>query len=278
MVVNHPVTRDDGALNVFLTEPAFEAWRKRTKVSTEEESASKKLNPAQEMGIPADLDEKLGILRDHLPAVFASYQKLVVLAERSLARLQAASADVSRIALSLHTVAEEMPRCCYRSIPGGQACPLCGGVGRGLGEVGESWTRVAEEGEKRVGGHKLSTLHHADRVDKATAILLGNIEALKTQRDLYLAFRDLFARHDRERIRIMREILNSSLGRSVERQRRCPAKESGNPSKEARDDPLRPKTRLGSGSGKARLCKRCGQLDHRHPFLATGLHPSLYVA
>jgi sorting nexin-8 len=29
-------------------------------------------------------------------------------------------------------------------------------------------------------------------------ILLNSIEALKTQRDLYLAFRDLFARHDRE--------------------------------------------------------------------------------
>lgn len=144
------MTRDDGALNVFLTEPSFEAWRKRTKVSTDEESASKKLNPAQEMGIPSDLEEKLGVLRDHLPAVLASYQKLVTLAERSLARLQAASADASRIALSLHTVGEEMPSCCYRSVPGEQACSLCGGVGRGVGEVGESWTRTAEEGEKRV--------------------------------------------------------------------------------------------------------------------------------
>lgn len=151
MIVNHPVTRDDGAVNVFLTEPNFEAWRKRTKVSTDEESASKQLNPAQEMGIPADLDEKLGILRDHLPSMLASYQKLVILAERSLARLQAASADASRIALSLHTIAEEMPGCCYRCVPGGQSCSLCVGVGRGLGEIGESWTRVAEEGEKRVG-------------------------------------------------------------------------------------------------------------------------------
>lgn len=150
MIVNHPVTRDDGALNVFLTEPNFEAWRKRTKVSTDEESVSKKLNPAQEMAIPSDLEEKLGVLRDHLPAVLASYQKLVVLAERSLARLQAAAADASRVALSLHTVAEEMPGCCYRCVPGGNACSLCAGVGRGLSEVGESWTRVAEEGEKRV--------------------------------------------------------------------------------------------------------------------------------
>jgi sorting nexin-8 len=150
MVVNHPVIKDDGALNVFLTEPNFETWRKRTKISTEEESTSKKLNPAQEMGIPADLEEKLGVLRDHLPSLLASYQKLVLLAERSLMRLQGAAADASRFALSLHTVAEELPNCCYRNVPGGGPCSLCVGVMRGLGEVGESWTRVAEESEKRV--------------------------------------------------------------------------------------------------------------------------------
>ena len=146
MLVNHPVTKDDGALNVFLTEPAFEAWRKRTKVSMDEESTSKRLDSAQEMGIPADLEEKLGVLRDHLPALLASYQKLVVLAERSLGRLQAASADASRIALGLGTIGEEVPKCCYR-----EGCSLCSGVGRGLGDIAESWTRVAEELERRVG-------------------------------------------------------------------------------------------------------------------------------
>jgi sorting nexin-8 len=184
MIVNHPVMKDDGALNVFLTHTDFEAWRKRTKVSTEEESASKQLNPAQEMAIPADLEEKLGVLRDHLPSMLASYQKLVILAERSLGRLQAAAADV----------AEEMPTCCYRNTPGGGACSLCSGVARGFGEVGESWTRVAEEGEKRVS--VLPAI--VELKSQAGVILLNSIEALKTQRDLYLAFRDLFARHDRE--------------------------------------------------------------------------------
>lgn len=152
MIVNHPILREDGALNVFLTEPNFEAWRKRVKVSTEEESANKRLSRAEEMNIPADLDEKLGILRDHLPALMGSYQKLVLLAERSLGRLLASSADSSRFALGLHTVGEEMPRCCYRAGSGAAAgrCSLCDGVGRGLGEVAEAWTRVAEEGEKRV--------------------------------------------------------------------------------------------------------------------------------
>ncbi|KAK8843408.1 hypothetical protein IAR55_007065 [Kwoniella newhampshirensis] len=180
-VVNHPVMKDDGALNVFLTEPSFESWRKRTKVSTDEESLSKKLNHAQEMSIPADLEEKLGVLRDHLPAILGSYQKLVVLAERGLGRLQAQAGDASRMALSVQSVGEEMRGCCYRCVAGATGgCSLCEGVGRGLGEVGESWTRVAEESEKR-----------------AATILSTHIESLKSQRDLYLSFRDLFVRHDR---------------------------------------------------------------------------------
>lgn len=58
-VVNHPVMRDDGALGVFMSEPNFEQWRKHAKVSTDEEALSKRLTPAQEMAIPADLEEKL---------------------------------------------------------------------------------------------------------------------------------------------------------------------------------------------------------------------------
>ncbi|WVR09157.1 hypothetical protein IAU60_006219 [Kwoniella sp. DSM 27419] len=178
-IVNHPVMKDDGALNVFLTEPNFEAWRKRTKVSSDEESLSKKLNPAQEMAIPSDLDEKLGRLRDHLPTILGSYQKMVILAERGLARLFAQMGDASRVSLSVQGIGETVGKSCFRCVTGGEACSLCEGVGRGLGEVGEAWTKVAEETEKRV------------------AILTRHIEALKTQRDLYLAFRDLFLRHDR---------------------------------------------------------------------------------
>ncbi|ORX39040.1 hypothetical protein BD324DRAFT_576638 [Kockovaella imperatae] len=194
MLVNHPVTRDDGALNVFLTEGAFEAWRKRTKVSTDEESASKRLNPAQEMGIPSDLEQRLSRLRDNLPTLLNSYQKLVTIAERSLARLQSANADASRIALSLGTVAESLPRCCYKDDERG--CTLCAGVGRGLSNVGESWTKLAEEGDKRV---------------SASSIVMGNIEALKTQRDLYLAFRDLFGRYDK----LSKDSVDS-LGKKIE--------------------------------------------------------------
>ncbi|WVQ81437.1 hypothetical protein IAT38_003561 [Cryptococcus sp. DSM 104549] len=181
---NHPVISTDGALNVFLTEPSFESWRKRTTVSTDEESLSKKLTTAQEMSIPSDLEEKLGNVRDHLPAVLGHYQRLVVLAERACARVVAQAGDASRVAMAVQSVGELVPRCCFRAAgaagEAGGGCSLCEGVGRGFGEVGESWARIAEENEKR-----------------AQVLLNNHIEALKSQRDLYLAFRDLFIRHDK---------------------------------------------------------------------------------
>ncbi|KAL7421347.1 Sorting nexin mvp1 [Cryptotrichosporon argae] len=179
--VNHPVLQGDGALNVFMTEPNFEAWRKRVKVSTDEESASKKLSPAEELGIPADLEAKLDALRTRLPDLIASYQKMVVLAERSLARLQQSSADAARLALSLAAVAEEMPAACHRCA-GERAglCALCGGVGGGLKSFADTWERIGEERER-----------------KALTVTAAAVEALKTQRDLYTSFRDLFVRHER---------------------------------------------------------------------------------
>ena len=51
--------KDDGVLNVFLTETSFEAWRKQNAVAVEEESASKRVDRIEEMTIPSDLEDKL---------------------------------------------------------------------------------------------------------------------------------------------------------------------------------------------------------------------------
>ncbi|WWC73211.1 uncharacterized protein I206_107177 [Kwoniella pini CBS 10737] len=187
-VVNHPVMKDDGALNVFLTEGSFESWRKRTKVSTEEESNSKKLNSAQEMAIPSDLDEKLNLLKDNLSSILGSYQKLVLLSEKSLARLINHSADSSRLALSVNSISESINKSCYKcstynndgeSNIIGESCTLCQGISKGLIDVGESWSKIAEETESKV------------------TIITNHIESLKSIRDLYLSFRDLFIRHEK---------------------------------------------------------------------------------
>lgn len=56
---NHPIIKDDGLLQVFLTEPSFEHWRKQASISYEEESASKRVDQVEEMSIPSDLEDKL---------------------------------------------------------------------------------------------------------------------------------------------------------------------------------------------------------------------------
>lgn len=56
---NHPIIKEDGLLTVFLTEPSFEAWRKHTSVSLDEESATKRVDRIEEMSIPSDLEDKL---------------------------------------------------------------------------------------------------------------------------------------------------------------------------------------------------------------------------
>jgi hypothetical protein len=56
---NHPIISQDGLLQVFLSEPSFESWRKGTAVSLEEESASKKIDRVEEMSVPSDLEDKV---------------------------------------------------------------------------------------------------------------------------------------------------------------------------------------------------------------------------
>lgn len=52
--------KDDALLGTFLAEHSFEQWRKRSTISLEEESASKRIDRVEEMTIPSDLEDKLG--------------------------------------------------------------------------------------------------------------------------------------------------------------------------------------------------------------------------
>ncbi len=168
-VVNHPILAVDGCVGVFLAEPHFEAWRKRTKVALDEEATSARLDSAAEMAIPADLPAKLDAVRATLPLFVDSHAKLVVLAEKGVKRLEAAAADESRMAMTLATLGERHADGCYRNAPAQAAgaapanggtngahmgergmCDLCAGVGRGLSAVAETWSREGEALEQRV--------------------------------------------------------------------------------------------------------------------------------
>ncbi|KAI0666812.1 hypothetical protein C8Q78DRAFT_1107213 [Trametes maxima] len=258
-VVNHPIIKDDGVLAAFLTEPSFEEWRKHTAISYEEESASKRVDRVEEMGIPSDLDDKLAVVRGKIGFLIEHWQRICLLTERIVRRREAAAvrltpvlrpsflpthlpsfslaaslstsalspsgahrwtshsapaspspastassangsdrdssssifsgltgavrrnttldgqADLSRLTNTFKSLVEVNERC-WR----GEDCELCGGVRLGLGRVSDH------------------TQRHADALEhRSRTMLYSTLEALKAQRDLYIAMRDLFIRHDR---------------------------------------------------------------------------------
>lgn len=109
------------------------------------------------MSIPSDLELKLDNLRERLPAMLGHYTRLVVMAERSLVRLQMQAAEAARMAMSTQSIGELVPRCCWRSVQGddgesgrgvARECGLCEGVGRGWGDVGDGKVDVVDLEER----------------------------------------------------------------------------------------------------------------------------------
>jgi len=162
-------------LGTFLTESSFEQWRKHSSISMEEESASKRIDRVEEMTIPSDLEDKLGHVRQKIVPMIEAWQKICVLGERLIRKREAAAADLSRLTNTLKTLVE-MNGQCWK----GQDCDLSEGVRQGISVV------------------SAHTQRHADLLELRTGVLMQNtLEGLKGQRDLYIAMRDLFVRHDR---------------------------------------------------------------------------------
>ncbi|KAF8315365.1 hypothetical protein DL93DRAFT_2166737 [Clavulina sp. PMI_390] len=175
--LNHPVLRDDGLLNVFMTEPNLEAWRRHSSISLEEEASHKKVGSNEEMSIPRDLEDRFSLVREKLPALIEQWTKICTMAERILKRNEANSdqSDLSRLTMTLNALGENHPRYLHS-----EQDDLHAGVQRGIQTASRRFTILADSLERR-----------------ARASVLTSLEALKSQRDLYIATRDLFARHDR---------------------------------------------------------------------------------
>lgn len=174
-VINHPVIKEDGLLATFLSEPSFENWRKHTAVSLEEESASKRVDRIEEITVPSDLEDKLAFVRGKISPLIEQWQRICVLAERIIKRRESAAADLARLTNVLRAVVEVNERC-WR----GDECELCDGVRQGIAHVASHTQRQSDLLEQRT-----------------SALLYSTLEALKSQRDLYIAMRDLFIRRDR---------------------------------------------------------------------------------
>ncbi|KAG8776854.1 Sorting nexin mvp1, partial [Ceratobasidium sp. 428] len=179
-VLNHPVLSQDGLLSVFLTEPHLETWRKQNNISLEEESLSKRIERAEEMSVPSDCEEKLGAVRRKLPGLVDHWTRISVIAERLVKRREGAAADLTRLTMTLNSLAEHNSSCSVRG-ENDDTCDLCAGVRMGMGRVAVRTGGLGEDMDGRSRGLNATTL-----------------EAIKSQRDLYLAFQALFVRHDRQ--------------------------------------------------------------------------------
>ncbi|KAG9001468.1 Sorting nexin mvp1 [Tulasnella sp. JGI-2019a] len=179
-VINHPIISTDGVLSAFLSESSFETWRKNsTGISLEEESSGKRIDRTEEMSIPSDLEEKMAVLRGRLPALVEHWTRICTIADRTVRRREASAGDLSRLHMTLNALTEQNAVCWHLSDPQGE-CSLSSGVRQGL---------------KTVSG---GLLNQADALDhRAQALQSTGLEQLKGQRDLYIAARDLFARHIR---------------------------------------------------------------------------------
>lgn len=121
-------------------------------------------------------------------------------------------ADLSRLTNTFKSLVEVNERC-WR----GEDCELCAGVRQGLGHVSEHTQRQADALEHRVSAvHCAVFLLKLKGPSQSRTMLYSTLEALKVsvgqlllvlfrlltyghkaQRDLYIAMRDLFIRHDR---------------------------------------------------------------------------------
>ncbi|KAI0057256.1 hypothetical protein BV25DRAFT_1451241 [Artomyces pyxidatus] len=254
-VINHPVIKEDALLATFLVEPSFEQWRKHSSISLEEESASKRVDRVEEMSIPSDLEEKLNNVRGKIVSLIESWQKVSILTERIIRKREAAAvrippnvrpfyvpphlslsphfaypsltsilppalkhsftsplstvtatpsdiidagssdvqADLSRLTNTMKVLVEVSGQC-WR----GEDCELSEGVKHGIRHVSEH------------------TQRHTDLLEQRTRTLLSTtLEGIKSQRDLYIAIRDLFIRHDRLSVdqveRLKKRVETSSL-------------------------------------------------------------------
>ncbi|KAF8676944.1 PhoX homologous domain, present in p47phox and p40phox [Rhizoctonia solani] len=147
-------------------------------ISLEEESLSKRVERLEEMSVPGDCAEKLAAVRKKLPGLVDHWTRISVIVDRLIKRREGAAADLTRLTMTLNSLTEHNTSCTLRGES--DDCDLCAGVRTGLGRVAARTGGLGEELDGR------------SRVLNSTLM-----EAVKSQRDLYLAFQALFARQDR---------------------------------------------------------------------------------
>ncbi|KAK4056887.1 Sorting nexin mvp1 [Microbotryomycetes sp. JL221] len=178
---NHPVVKHDGLLNKFLNEQGDNYWhlleqkdlsslRKSTNISLQEEFYSKTLSRTEQESIPIDLDNRLSNLRSKILNLIEQWSKVVSAIDRIAHRRQNQSVEWEKLKEGLMSCLE-------------------------VEQTGWRFTEVNQvERDERLLSQTSQTM--ATEQGQSAKIMIDTIvEEVKRHRELYINFRDLFARH-----------------------------------------------------------------------------------
>jgi sorting nexin-8 len=217
-VMSHPVLRKDAVVVSFFTSGAISgstgtSVRRRNEEprdSTKKEDNSSswtgvqaegaiveeglddswKLSDSDTMHIPVDMEEKLQKTRELAQAVLERWNSVVSVFERQVRRTEAMSAESTRLSLALSSLLEV------------EGQTYQGGVDRM--DDADAETSTASEVDRTYEPFRRSTSllisNSQDYADLSTArfhALQHTLDALKNGRDVWLALREMFKRHEK---------------------------------------------------------------------------------
>ncbi|KAJ3007183.1 Sorting nexin mvp1 [Thoreauomyces humboldtii] len=174
LIVNHPVLSQDEAVIAFLTvEMEIHTFRKKTEISSEDESKSLILTPAGMAAIPVDLANRIVEFKTGLDFLICQYRDLATLMERIARREDESAVDLTRYSLIVQNLSEKAT--CTSA-----DCHSCLRAHNGFKHISQGLQRASRVME-----------------DESQSALDGILEELKTHRDLLIACQELFYREER---------------------------------------------------------------------------------
>ena len=179
-LANHPTLKTDSLVNTFFTEQSdLQIWRKTANVSLEEESVSRQLTAADEMGIPSNLELRLAAFRERLPQLIELWTKTCQTVERIIKRRELQSQDFNRLAEGFNSIVlteQSSPTSSTSTYRPADNDIL----DRELGQVSDHLSKYGDIIDNRC--HTFSS---------------ETLERLKSHRELFSDFGHLLLRHDR---------------------------------------------------------------------------------
>ncbi|UZJ53464.1 hypothetical protein CBS101457_002784 [Exobasidium rhododendri] len=196
-IISHPVLRKDGIIVSFFstnvsngssnsTEENASSWKHpglSDNIVEEGLDESWKLSEAEQINVPVDMEDKLALTKKMVGVIVDRWNNTVAVFERQVRRMEATSAESTRLSLSLSSLMEV-----------------------------ETQTYQASHLSNTFGlATNLLISNSQDYSDLSTArfhTLQNTLDGLKNSRDVWLSLKDLFKRYEKFGSDPIRELLN----------------------------------------------------------------------